>query len=342
MKESYINYAGFTPSEDSDVMIRLRVLAAEIFKERAHAEFILRQMFPSSAVGEYLEMHAAERGLSRKQATKAKGTVRFTPSEEEHGDIPIPRGTVVCSYNDMHRYVTDADAVIGSADSYVNVPITAVSAGADYNARGGVVTIIVTPVMGVGGVYNGSLIKGGSDTESDDELRERVIESYVEISNGTNAAYYKRIALSVSGVSSASVVGCARGAGTVDVYVLGDGEPVTSSQLAEVQRLLSEGRELNVDVRACQPSMAEVSLYILLKAQPGYDFNEVAARVQQEVTDYIDTLGLGRSVLLSEVGEVIYHIKGVAQYRFLESYGSDSIVPPSQYASVDYIVVREG
>lgn len=342
MKESYIGYAGFTPGEDSDVMIRLRVLAAEIYKERAHAEFVLRQMFPSSATGEYLERHAAERGLSRKTATKARGTVRFIPSEEEHGDILIPQGTVVCSYIDMHRYTTDSDALISSTDSFVEAPVTAVSAGADYNARGGVVTIIVTPVIGVGGVYNGSLIRGGADTESDDELRARVIESYVDISNGTNAAYYKRIALSVSGVSSASVVGCARGAGTVDVYVLGDGEPVTTSQLDEVQRLLSEGRELNVDVRACHPEPVNVSLYILIKAEPGYDFSAVSAEVQQRVISYIDTLGLGRDVLLNDIGEIIYHIEGVGQYRFLESYGSDCIIAPSQYAASDHIIVREG
>ena len=341
MKESYTGYAGFEPREESDQMIRLRVLAGEIYQERAYAEYILRQMFPSTAAGEYLDMHAAQRGLSRKAAAKARGTVKFFPSQEEHDNILIPAGTVVCTEPDMHRYKTDDDVTLASDAASVSVSITAVAAGAEYNARGGTVTVIVTPVLGIGRVYNGSLVIGGTDRESDEELRARVIDSYVNISNGSNAAYYQSLALSVSGVRFASVVGCARGAGTVNVYVFGDGELVTTSQLNRVQTLLNEERELCVDVRACHPEAVDVNLYIRLKVQPGYDFNTVASQVQAAVTGYINTLGIGRDVLLSDVGEVIRHIKGVKDYRFLESYGSDRMISASQYASADHIEVRE-
>ena len=112
MKQSYTGYAGFTPSDQSDVMIRLRVLAGEIYSERAYAEYILRQMFPSTATGEYLDRHAAERGLTRKPAVKAHGAVAFFPVEQTHGDILIPAGTVVCTDTDLHRYVTDSDVVL--------------------------------------------------------------------------------------------------------------------------------------------------------------------------------------------------------------------------------------
>ncbi len=341
MKESYESYAGFCPQEQSDIMIRLKALAAEIYKEHVYAEYVLRQMFPSTAAGEYLDRHAAERGLSRKQATKAHGMVRFYPAEEEHGDILIPAGTVVCTYTDMHRYVTDYDVVLSAGEDWVNAPITAVEEGAASNAYGGTVTIMVTPVTGIGRIYNGSLVIGGTDVESDDELRERLLDTYVNISNGTNAAYYKSLAMSVGGVYSASVVGCPRGAGTVDVYVLGDGEDVTAAQLAQVQKLLTEGRELNVDVRACRPRDLPVSLYIFVKIDAGYDFEAVAAEIKLSVEDFINHLGIGRDVLLSEIGEVIYHIKGVADYRFAEEYGSDIPMSPSQYGYAEHIIVRE-
>lgn len=341
MKNSYIEYAGFTPQEQSDVMLRLRVLAGEIYKEQAYADYVLRQMFPSTAVGEYLDMHAAQRGLTRKPATKAHGSVAFFPAEETHDDILIPAGTVVCTYNDLHRYTTDSDVILRAEDSRAIAQITAVEEGAAYNAIVGVVTIIVTPVIGIGRVFNGSYVIGGSDVESDEDLRARLQDSIVNISNGTNAAYYKKIAMSVSGVSSASVVGRARGAGTVDVYILGDGVRATSSILAQVQELLTQGRELNVDVRACHPQEIDVSLYIRLSVEAGYDFDTVAEEVRQTVTDFINTLGVGRDVLLSEIGEVIYHIKGVSDYKFLESYGSDVMISDSQYACADNIIVRE-
>ena len=170
-----------------------------------------------------------------------------------------------------------------------------------------------------------------------------VAEGKVLYSKRANAAYYKRIASSVSGVGSVSVIGCARGAGTVDVYVLGTGgTTVSDATLAQVQSLLSEARELNVDVLACRPEEVSVTLYIRITMEPGYQFSTVAGQVQTAVTDYIDSLGIGGDVLLSKVGEVIYHIKGVSDYRFLENYGSNRIISDSRYASADNIIVREG
>ena len=342
MIHNYSGYAGFEPHAESDVMMRLKVLAAEIYKERAYAAYIMRQMFPSTAVGQYLDRHAAERGLTRRQATKASGYVSFFPADAEHDSILIPAGTVVCTYTDMRRFVTDSDAVLAAEDDRVMVQVTAAEPGAAYNVNGGTVTIIVTPVQGIGSVTNGTRTAGGSDIESDEELRARVTDSYANISNGANAAYYKRLATSVSGVAYASVVGCARGAGTVNVYVLGeDGRSLTQERMADVQAVLSQNRELNVDVRAMEPDSVEVSLYIRLKVKPGYDFSAVSDQVRREVTGFINGLGIGRDLLLSEVGEVIYHIKGVADYRFLESYGSDCPISDAQYACADNITVRE-
>lgn len=342
MKESYINYAGAIPGEESDVMIRLRTLAAEIVKERAYAEYILRQMFPSTATGEYLDLHAAQRGLTRRPATKTTGMVTFFPADEIHGSIRIPAGTVLCAHTNMCRFVTDSDVTLEEGEDRVRARVTAAEAGARYNVRGGTVTMMVTPIAGISHVSNGAPFSGGTDTESDDALRERIRDSYAHISNGANASYYKRLAMSVSGVVSASVVGCGRGAGTVDVYVVGeDGMSLSSDQMAEVQALLTEGRELNVDVLACDPEAIEVSLYIRLRTMPGYDFDAVAQEVRQAVISFIDNLGIGRDVKLSEIGEVIYHIKGVADYRFSEEYGGDCPIADSQIASADNIVVRE-
>lgn len=342
MKESYIGYAGFAPQEQSDIMIRLKALAAELYKEHVYAEHLLRQMFPSTATGEYLDSHAAERGLSRKQATKAHGTVFFYAAEEEHGAILIPAGTTLMTYTDLNRYTTDSDVILPENEQRVLASITAVKAGEEYNALGGTVTILATPIAGIGRVHNGSLIVGGTDTESDEELRARVLDSYVNISNSTNAAYYKRLAMSVNGVASASVVGCARGAGTVDVYVLGpEGEDVTASQLAQVQTLLTHERELNVDVRACRPEPLGITVYIFLQVEAGYDFETVADEVETAVEDFVNNLGIGRDVLLSEIGEVIHHIAGVRNYRFAQEYGADCTVFPSQYAYAEHVVVNE-
>ena len=68
-------------------------------------------------------------------------------------------------------------------------------------------------------VTNREKFTGGCDAETDDELRKRIRDTYINTSNGTNAAYYEQLALTVDGVAKASAIGKARGVGTVNVYV---------------------------------------------------------------------------------------------------------------------------
>lgn len=340
MTENYRELSGFVPENESDIMLRLRVLAGEIFKERAYAEYIMRQMFPTTAEGAYLEEHAAQRNITRKAATKASGYVIFSTSAEEHGNITIPAGTVVCTSTDAKRFVTDSDAVIpsGSNNCYVNV--TAAEGGSSYNVGIGAVSIIVTPVLGVDSVTNDLRIVGGTDAETDEQLRERVKDSFLNISNGTNAAYYRSVAMSFDGIYSASVVGRGRGTGTVDVYVSGRGTYVPLEKRREIEDVLLSARELNVDVRVLNPAPVTINLYIMLTLAEGYSFSVVSEQVRSAVTDYIDGLGIGADVLLSNISEIVYHIKGVTDHRFMESYGSNRTISPSQYAVAGTILVR--
>ena len=237
--------------------------------------------------------------------------------------------------------MTDSDTVLGPNDQFVDADAHAAQAGSAYNAVAGKIGIMVTPIPGIASVRNDTKFTGGSDTESDEQLRARVIDSYQNIINSVNAAYYRSVALSVDGVYSASAVGCARGAGTVDVYACARGVTLSAEKIAEIQALLDEKREVNVDVRAVSPTALNINLYIRLTVAEGYDFDTVASHVSAAVTDYINGLGVGNDLLLSKVGEVIYHLEGVADYKFLESYGSDREVPLNRFAKANTITVRD-
>lgn len=322
-------------------MLRMRVLAGEIYTQKVYAEYIMRQMFPTTAEGGYLDEHAAQRGIIRKSGIKARGRVTFVAEAAEHDGIVIPAGTELCTLNDGLRFFTDSDVIMAANASTVTAYVTAAEVGKKYNVNANTVEIIVTPVLGIKLVNNTTRFTGGVDRESDELLRQRVIESYVNVSTGANAAYYRGIAMSVEGVYSASAVGLVRGAGTVNVYACGRGSLLSSSKLAQVQALLDEGRELNVDVRAVDPTPVNINLYIRLHVEPGYVFSQVADEVWTAVTDYIDGLGIGKDVLLCNIGEVIYHVKGVSDYRFLENYGSDEVISDSEFAVSSNILVRE-
>ncbi|MBQ6152970.1 MAG: baseplate J/gp47 family protein [Ruminococcus sp.] len=341
MKENYEERAGFSISDESDIAIRLRVLAGEIFKQQQNEDFILRQMFPLTATGEYLDKHAYSRGITRKPALKASGNIRFYAEPDYAADIIIPQGTVVADERTLKRFATDREEVISAGEEYALVPITAVEAGAASNSRGGNITILVTPIAGIHNVYNGMVFVNGRDEESDEMLRERIIDSYQNVSNGTNAAYYKALAMSVDGVYSAGAVGRVRGTGTVNVYVCAQGNPVSNTVLSQVQELLDEQREMNVDVLACQADPIDVSLYIMLKPVSGYSFSEVSTACTTALTSYINSRGIGKDVLMSEIADILYHTEGVENYDFHQLYRFDYVISDSQYALTDRITIVE-
>ena len=344
MVEKYEELSGFYINPESDIMIRLKVLAGEIYNSTTACEFLKRQMFVLTASGEYLEKHAFARGLYRKLAVKAQGEVTFYRSIPASTDVVIPKGTVVSTAGpQIRQFVTKETATITENTGSVTVKAEAVEGGASYNVIKDTVSVLVTPPAGVTGVKNQMAFSGGRDEESDEELRERVLYSYRDISNGTNAVYYKRLAESVDGIYSASVVSRARGAGTIDVYVCGKGEgaSLNKEHLEKVQKLLDENRELNVDIFVLYASNIKVSFTFNLCVEEGYSFDEVSAEITQKLTEYIDSLGVGKPALLCEMGEVIFHTQGVKNYEFLDAFCNDVFPQPNEYLKLSSLDIRQ-
>lgn len=344
MVEKYEELSGFSINRESDIMIRLKVLAGEVYNSAVANEFLKRQMFLSTASGEYLDKHALTRGLYRKEAVKATGEVTFYRNVITDTDVVIEKGTVVSTAGpQIRQFVTDETVTMTANTGSVTVSATAIDGGASYNVLSNTVTILATPPAGVTSVKNLKAFKGGSDKESDEELRERVLYSYRDISNGTNAVYYKRLAESVAGVYSASVVSKARGAGTLNVYICGKGEEasVNKDHIATVQALLDENRELNVDIEVLYASALKVSFNFNLCVNDGYSFDEVSAVITEKLTEYIDSLGVGKPALLCEMGEIIYHTDGVKNYEFLDAFCSDVFPESNEYCVLSSLDIRQ-
>ena len=73
---------GQQTSASGDLAARFYAVAAQIYALYVQADWTRRQCFPQSAEGEQLDAHAQLRGLSRRQAAKATGAVRFYVDEE--------------------------------------------------------------------------------------------------------------------------------------------------------------------------------------------------------------------------------------------------------------------
>lgn len=113
---------GMEADRASDIGIRLKLLAGQLTGMETRGDYILKQSFPQTAGGEYLEMHARARGLERKQPLNAAGTLMFSRSLPSENDIIIPQGTV-CTTGTAEdiRFVTTCAATLAAGELSVKV-----------------------------------------------------------------------------------------------------------------------------------------------------------------------------------------------------------------------------
>ena len=322
--------SGFAMEEGCDLAVRLYAAAAELQALGIQSEWVLDQSFPQTAQGIYLDRHGEMRGLSRRPATRAVGTLRFTVELPPVADVTIPAGTV-CMTAEEVRFATLTSTVLAAGTLQAEAPAEAVAGGAAGNVGPGEIQILTACPVAVTGCTNPAAFAGGSDAESDEELRERILESYRRLPNGANAAWYEQTALSYGGVAEARAVGRARGIGTVDVYVATERGLPDSGLLGGLQRLLQEKREIAVDVQVKAPTVRTVDVTVAVEPAAGRSFGEAKSAVEQTITAFFTGKLLGGAVRLAELGSRVYALPEVENYRFLapgEDLAADDTILP--------------
>lgn len=290
MRAAFAEKAGFEPSEGCDASVRLYALAVQLQALEAETDWALRQSFPQTASGEYLDMHAACRGLVRTGAMYAAGVLRFFVSSAGSAALRVPEGTV-CMTASGTRFVTTEEAVIAAGALSGDAAARAVEPGGAGNAASGEITLLSALPVGVAGCSNPAAFSGGSEAEDDESLRARLMDSYQRLPNGANAAFYEQEAMRIAGVHQAVAVGRARGIGTVDVYVSSlEGAPSTQL-LAQVQAALEEKREIAVDVKALAAVVKTVDVTAEVTLREGYSLAEVRTQAQEVLSSCFGSMG---------------------------------------------------
>ena len=123
---------GFTMDDTADLAVRLYAAAAQIQSLYAYSDWAMNQSFPQTATGEYLDYHAALRGITRKAGTRASGILRFKIDQALEDNLPISAGTV-CTTAGLVRFVTTHDGEIAAGELYADIPAEAESVGASGN-----------------------------------------------------------------------------------------------------------------------------------------------------------------------------------------------------------------
>ena len=174
------------------------------------------------AFGETLDAMGEFYGATRLPAQQAAAVVRFTLSEIQPNPVQIAAGTRVTPDGKLF-FATDTILTIGVGDISGDVTVTALVAGAEYNGfTAGQINKIVDGNPYVAAAFNTTTSAGGSDTETDDDYRTRLLTvPYSYSTAGPYQAYYywaKNASIDVGDISVMSP-----SAGQITIYVLKEG-----------------------------------------------------------------------------------------------------------------------
>lgn len=114
----------------------------------------------------------------RQAGTKATGVILFTRPTAAPSDITIPAGTICAATSEtgsLIEFTTDEVVVLAAGQTTAYVEATAISAGSTGNVSAGTIQTIRTPIVGILSCTNDAPFTGGTDRESDTDLRERAL-----------------------------------------------------------------------------------------------------------------------------------------------------------------------
>lgn len=313
MAALFAERTGTAGAASGDLAVRLYTVAAQICGLYLQAEWTWKQCFPQTAVGEYLDYHAALRGVERKAAAAAEGVIRFSVPEAAQTPRTIPAGTV-CMTAGLVRFATTQEATLAAGTSGVDAPAAALEPGTAGNVAANTILTMALAPTGISACTNPAPFSGGADAEGDESLRARVIETYRRLANGANAAYYQQTAMAFDEVAAANVLPRARGVGTVDVVIATPAGEPTQELLERVEERLQQAREIAVDVSVSGPELKPVNVSVCVRAEEGRDAAQVTQAVEGAIRAWFDGRLLGKAVLRAKLGSLIYGVDGVENY----------------------------
>lgn len=290
------------------VYVLARVLAGAVHMLHGHLDWLARQIFPDLSDDENLVRQAGLFGLAKNPAGYAHATITATGTDT----TVIPAGSVLLRA-DGAEYTTDEDAAIAGVDC--DVAVTASLAGADGTLEAGVVLSFQSPISGIDATATVSTNdEDGTDEETTDELRVRVLERWAEPAHGGNVPDYVAWAKEVPGITRAWVTPLGLGPGTVVVRFVRDNDenPIPDSgEVTTLQAHLDEVKPAHAAVTAFAP-VAEPQTFEM-HVEP--DTAAVRAEVQAELDDlYLRKAEPGRTMLLSEIRTAIGTAAGLTDY----------------------------
>ena len=315
--------------------IALYAVALDLYQTEQYVDRAGKQDLLKYSYGEFLDGLAANRSVSRKEATAARTTVRFTASETKDYALAVPAGIRVTNGDGIY-FTTVEYAEIAPGDEYVDVEAVCTAEGTEgNNFLPGQVDTLVDPLPYIQSVANVTTSEGGAARESDESLAERVYLAPSGYSTaGPSGAYVYWAKTFNAGIGS--VVPVSPEPGKVDVYVLmTDGSMPGEELLQELQDYLTEERirPMTDLVTVKKPEAVEFSIDLTYYINRSDQAKAVTIQenVKKAVAEYTtwQTSEIGRDI---NPDELVQRIKAAGAKRVELTAPTFAVVGETQVA----------
>jgi uncharacterized phage protein gp47/JayE len=312
-----------------------------------YIDWLALQLLPDTAETEWLDRHGniwlknADGTTGRKQATLASGTVTMTGIAA----TTVPVGTQLFSSvgGGAASYETTELIFLAEGSQPTPVAARALDPGTLGNLDPGFQLGVTNAALpGVDGAATVVTMDGGTDTETDDELRRRVLLRIQQPPQGGDATDYVQWALAVPGCTRAWCAPLEMGIGTVTVRVMFDdlraaqGGFPTFEDLATITAYLDTVRPVAVkDFFVVAPVPQRIDVQI---AQLNSDTPATRAAIEDSLQAMLLELAApGQTIYAAWKSAAILNAPGVVSFD-LQNGADDVMLSPGHMATLGDII----
>ncbi|MBP3930947.1 MAG: baseplate J/gp47 family protein [Peptostreptococcaceae bacterium] len=283
-------------------------ISQELAKFYTEQEGLVNMAFVRNGFFNYLDDKCWEYGINRKIGTNAAGEVIF----EGEDNTSISNGTVIY-HNDLY-YVVLNDAYIKNGKA--ELIVEAYEMGKRYNVIKNTEFTLREDIEGVAKVYAKDDFKGGSDTETDEELRDRYFDTIKKSFTSGNVAHYEAWTQEVNGVGLCKVYPLKNGNGTVEIVITDSNMLGASSELIEsVKANIEEKRPIGANISIVSATEKTINITANITLASGYTVEEVKAEFTEKVVEYLKDISFKTSYISNaRLGNLLLDTNGVFDY----------------------------
>lgn len=249
-----------------------------------YIEYVYSCMNIDNCVGEDLDRSIKILGIVREPAKPAIGEVTlYSGDSPAESDIEIPYGLMVSTKpdsngNTVEFIITDTDKVLHAGESEVNVTVECTEPGLIYITSGSISTL-VSSLDGIHSVKNVNPINGGSDIESDEELRDRVNNIRETFGKCTDDAISEAVK-NVNGVINARVIDIYKGRATTGVIVVTDTLPPPESVANNISNVVANTKAAGIEAFIVYATVNYIDVDITLTNISDSDYIDISDAIK--------------------------------------------------------------